>query len=613
MAKVSQLSPSEIQKFLDQTLFNIQKPGRYIGGEYNQVIKDWDSCRVKSVLAFPDIYEIGFSNIGLNILYDQVNYHSAFLAERTFSVWEDMEKAMRRNNIPLFSLESKHPIMDFDLVGISIPYETLYTNTLNLLDLAAIPIYSKDRTEEHPLIIAGGHSTFNPAPMSPFMDAFVIGDGENIFLEILNILAQFGSRDEHLDRISELNGIYVPSRYSIKQYFSGKTINDNKLKPIRKNMITHLPVSPEKPLVPNIETTHNRIAIEVMRGCSHGCRFCQAGFITRPVRERPAAEIMESLRSSIQQTGYDEISLLSLSISDYSSIQDLIIQITEEFSSVNVNLSLPSLRIESFSKGLMDSMDQRKGNFTLAPESASESMRRTINKPISEQDLLETASQIFQQGWTSIKLYFLIGLPGECIQDVEEIIALCKKVKSIGKKMIGGRARISVSINTFIPKCHTPFQWTAMDSDENIRTKHQVLRDGFRNSGIKLSFPSLESSLLEGWLSRADEKTAPVIYEAWRQGARFDAWQEYHTFETWKNAFSTCNIDPYEYSHRQIGLQEDLPWDFINTGVSKSFFMSEYQKSSEGSLTSDCRNQCYACGIQANYGIVCRSLIGETS
>ena len=611
MAQFSHPSPSEVQTFLDQVLFNIQKPGCYIGGEFNQVIKDWNSCEVRSVLAFPDVYEIGFSNLGLNILYDQVNYHSPFMAERVFSVWEDMERVMRENGIPLFSLESKHPIVDFDLVGISIPYETLYTNTLNMLDLADIPIYSKDRTEKHPIIVAGGHSTFNPAPMSPFIDAFVIGDGENIFLEILKILSQASSRDEKLEMISELDGIYVPSKYDVKQYFTGLATSENPLKPIRKNMVAHLPVPPEKPLVPNIETTHNRIAVEVMRGCSHGCRFCQAGFITRPVRERPVHQIMDSLRSAVRQTGYDEISLLSLSISDHSAVQDLVVQITDEFSSANVNLSLPSLRIESFSKDLMDSMDQRKGNFTLAPESASETMRRTINKPISEQDLLETASQIFQQGWTSIKLYFLIGLPGESVQDVEEISVLCRKVKSIGKKIIGGRARVSVSINTFIPKCHTPFQWAAMDSDENIRQKHQVLRDGFRNSGIKLSFPSLESSLLEGWLSRTDEKTAVVIYEAWKQGARFDAWQEYHTFETWKNAFSTCEIDPYEYSHRKIDLDEVLPWDFIDTGVSKSFLKREYQKSNEGSLTTDCRNLCSACGIQANFGIVCRSLTGE--
>jgi len=611
LAKHSSLSPSEIHIFLDKNLFNIQKPGRYVGGEYNQVIKDWDSCTVKSILAFPDVYEIGFSNIGLNILYDQVNNKPSFCAERTFSVWEDMEMAMRKFHIPLFSLESKHPVIDFDLVGISIPYETLYTNTLNLLDLANIPIHSKDRTEDHPIIVAGGHSTFNPAPMSAFMDAFVIGDGEDVFLEILTILSQDDSRDDHLEKISRLNGLYVPSRYNINQYFLGKYCNEKKIDPIKKNMVSHLPASPKKPLVPNIETTHNRIAIEVMRGCSHGCRFCQAGFITRPVRERPLDEIMESLRIALRQTGYDEISLLSLSISDFSSIQDLIIRISSEFTTANVNLSLPSLRIESFSKDLMDAMDQRKGNFTLAPESATAIMRQTINKPISEGDLLETAAQIFQQGWTSIKLYFLIGLPGETMQDVAEIVALCKKVKSIGKKIVAGRARISVSINTFIPKCHTPFQWVAMDLDENIRQKHQILRDGFRNSGIKVSFPSVESSLLEGWLSRADENASSVIYEAWKQGAKFDTWQEYHTFDIWKAAFSTCGINPYEYSHRQRDLQEDLPWDFIDIGVSKAFLGREYQKSMAGSLTTDCRILCHACGIQAGYGIVCRNLLGE--
>ena len=600
-------TPQEIITFLDKTLFNIKKPGRYVGGEYNQIIKDWNSIPVKIALAFPDVYEIGFSNLGLNILYNEINRETNFLAERCFSVWNDLEQSMRNSGIPLYSLESKHPIYEFDVLGISLPYETLYTNTLNLLDLSDISIYRKQRKETDPLVIAGGHATFNPAPMSAFMDAFVIGDGENVFVKILQIVSEGLSRDKTLEKISSLESVYVPSFYDPKKYFSSPEKSRN---PILKNIVAYLPPAPDKPLVPNIETTHNRISIEVMRGCSHGCRFCQAGFITRPVRERSLDEVLSFLKNAIHQTGYDEISLLSLSISDYSAIQELVSKITSEYKKLNINLSLPSLRIESFSDELMEEIDQRKGNFTLAPESASETMRHSINKPISEEALLETASFIFQKGWTSIKLYFLMGLPGETMDDVQHIVDLCKKVKAVGKKMIGGRARIAVSINTFIPKCHTPFQWIPMDSVENIAQKHRILREGLQKTGIRLSYPSIDTSLLEGWLSRADEVAAEVIYTAWKKGACFDAWQDQMDLNIWKEAFEEKGIDPFSYSHRLRSPDEELPWDFIDTGVSKAYLKEEYRKSMEGLLTSDCRFNCHTCGIQSTYHILCRDLAG---
>jgi len=603
------IDPRLINNFLERTLFNIEKPGRYLGGEYNQVTKDWDTIPIRTVLAFPDLYEIGFSNLGLRILYEEINGNFSMLAERCYSVGDDMEMAMRNNGIPLFSLESKHALHDFDVIGISIPYETLYTNTLNLLDLAGIPIHSKDRSPFDPIIMAGGHATFNPAPMSTFIDVFVIGDGEIIFSKLLQIIKEGLTREENLKRMSEMESVYVPLIHDSRNiFFTSSSISK---KTIKKNMIPFLPSSPEKPLVPNIEITHDRLAIEVMRGCSHGCRFCQAGFVTRPVRERPIKDVLSILKKSLRQTGYDEISLLSLSISDYSAIQELVFNITHEFKDLNIKLSLPSLRIESFSETLMHVINQKKGNFTLAPESASENLRQSINKNISDENLLETASLIFKKGWTSLKLYFMIGLPGENLGDVEHIIELCKQIKSIAKRMIGARARIAVSVNTFIPKCHTPFQWSAMDSIENIQKKQQLLKDGFKNTGIFLSLSPLNSSLLEGWLSRGDQRTGQVIATAWQKGAKFDAWQDRLNITLWKDAFAESGIDPSFYSHRTRSIDEPLPWDFIDIGVDKSYLQKEYQHSLEGLLTSDCRLNCHACGIQTSYNIHCHELVGE--
>jgi radical SAM family uncharacterized protein len=461
------LNPAEIQDRLDHILLTVQKPGRYTGGELNQVVKDWSADRVKFALAFPDIYDLGMSNLGLAILYDTLNQRQDVLAERAFAPWPDMEAAMRENSIPLYSLETKHPLAAFDIIGFSIPYETLYTNTLNMLNLAGLPVLSRERGEEHPLVIAGGHATFNPEPLHAFIDAFVIGEGEEVIHEIVDVYQSWrrgqGTRQELLLALAQLWGVYVPSLYQAHYHPDGtfshleKQVDQAPL-PILKRMVARLPPPPTRLIVPFVETNANRAPVEIMRGCTRGCRFCQAGMITRPVRERPVDEVL----TAIEQL--EEVGLLSLSSSDYTHILELVQAIGNCFGDQKLSISLPSLRIESFSVELMDALQEsRRRGFTLAPEAATEHMREIINKPVSTEQLLEIARQVYQRGWTTIKLYFMIGHPSETIDDVRAIAKLCKAVLAEGRKIIGGRAKVHAGVSTFVPKPHTPFQWVPCD------------------------------------------------------------------------------------------------------------------------------------------------------
>ncbi len=604
------MDKTDLVRKLDKILPTVNMPGRYTGGEFNQVKKDWQEVDVRVALLFPEIYDLGMSNLGLMILYDLINKQPDYLAERTFVPWVDMEAAIREANIPLYSLESKRPISDFDILAVSLPYESLYTNFLNALDLARIPIYAAERTDIHPLVIAGGHATFNPEPIAPFVDAVVIGEGEEIALEILEAFTGLPpglNRNDKLTHFKDIKGLYIPSFYEPVYHADGKFSNLEKILSevpdrIQKRIVGKLPPPPKNPIVPYIDTVHNRAPLEIMRGCTRGCRFCHAGIVTRPVRERPVEEILETMETLIPNTGYSEIGLLSLSSSDYTQIIELIEAINERFEGQNIAVSLPSLRIESVSVALMDALaGKRRSGFTLAPEAATERLRNIINKPISDQQLLDTAKEIYKHGWHTIKLYFMIGHPTETLADVQAIADLSKQVLHVGIQAIGNRAKVHASVGTFVPKPHTPFQWVGVSSQQDISEKLDLLQKELRGRGLKLNWNDPRETHFESWLSRGDRRLSEVIYLAWQKGAKFDAWQEHFDYNRWLDAFSETGLDPEFYSTRTRAEDEFFPWDHINSGVKKSFLLQDYQWSQEGKTRPDCREECFACGILPTY------------
>ncbi len=603
-------TPKNIHAILEEILPTVQKPGRYTGGELNQVVKDWRSISTKVALVFPDLYDLGMSNLGLAILYEIINQREDALAERAFAPWSDMEAAMRQHQVPLHSLETKHPLKDFDLIGITLPYETLYTSTLNILDLSGIPIFASDRGPDDPVVIAGGHATYNPEPMHAFIDAFVIGEGEEVILEIIDTIKQYKVKGKtSLDRsgllvaLSKIWGVYVPSLYKAYYQQDGTFIRIDSLSgsapaTVTKRIVPVLPPPPTHFIVPYIDTVHNRAPIEIMRGCTRGCRFCHAGMVNRPVRERPVDEIISAIDSALQSTGYEEIGLLSLSSSDYTQAVPLVNRVSACFSDHNLSVSLPSLRIESVSVNLMDALkDARRSGFTLAPEAATERMREIINKPVSSQQLLDTAREIFSRGWTTIKLYFMIGHPAETIEDVDAIINLCKDVRHVGRQVIGNRAKVNAGVSTFVPKPHTPFQWVPCDTMEQIQAKQEHLKKHLRGPGLKLNWNDPRGTQLEAWLSRGDRRLSAVIYRAWQNGAKFDAWGEHFQYQAWLDAFAAEGLDPDFYTHRQRPIDEVFPWEHISTGVSKKFLTEDYLWSLSGKIRIDCRQKCFACGI----------------
>lgn len=611
----------EITNKLDKILPFVQKPGRYVGSEYNRVKKSWEAVDMHAALVFPDIYDLGLPNLGIMILYEELNKRSDTLCERAYLPWLDMEHAMRENNVPLYSLESRTPLAEFDLIGFTLPYESLYTNVLNALDLAGIPLHANDRTEDDPIIIAGGHACYNPEPMAPFFDAFVIGEGEEVIHEIVNGLN--ASRRNGLNRASTLQalrsiaGIYLPVFYQ-PVYKPDQTLSTiNPISPdypavITKRLCGELPPPPTRFLVPSVDVVHNRIAMEIMRGCTRGCRFCHAGMVNRPVRERSADTIVDSIEEALKNTGYEEVALLSLSSSDYTQIGKLVDEITRRFSGRNLTISLPSLRIESFSVDLMEKLKGvRQGGFTLAPEAASDRMRNIINKPIQAEQLLSTAREIYARGWNTLKLYFMIGQPGETMEDVQGIADLSKRVIVEGRKVIGKRANLHIGVSTFVPKPHTPFQWASLDPLPVVLEKQNLLKDQLRGPGMKMTWSNPRETILEAALSRGDRNLAKVIEIAWQNGAKFDAWQDQFNYNIWMDAFDAIGISPDFYTSRKREMDEVFPWDHIHTGVTRKYLQREFERSQKGELTADCREGCHACGILTEFSNLRRDHPGD--
>lgn len=591
---------------LDSVLSRVTKPARYTGGEWNSVVKDWESTEIRVVISYPDLYEIAMSNLGLAIIYDLLNQQPDVLAERAFSPWVDMEAEMRREGIPLFGLESKRPVRDFDIFGFSLGYELTYSNVLNLLDLAGLPVLAAERGDSLPLVIAGGGCAFNPEPMAEFIDLFVVGEGEEVVLELVDAFRRWkregaGWKQELLREAARIPGIYVPSFYKVDYQSDGTVASVGPIvaeaKPLtERRIVDKLPPALTRPIVPYLQVVHDRAAVEIQRGCHQGCRFCQAGMIYRPVRERTQEEVVKAVDELVRNCGYDEISLLSLSTSDYAGISNLVNTLSRRHRGGNLILSLPSLRLDTFSVALADSFqDGKKSGFTFAPEAGTDSLRRAINKGISEEAILQTIETAWERGWRSIKLYFMVGLPTETISDIEAIVSLVRRIKNIGKR----RINIRINASTFVPKPHTPFQWVAQASPEELAARQQVLRAGLKKVGVHLSWQDPEVGLLEGVLSRGDRRLAGVIQSAWKLGCKFDAWSEHYNYEKWQNAFSECGLDPYYYACRERSVDEVLPWAHIDTGIDTGFLKREYERTRLGRETPNCSSgPCNLCGLQ---------------
>ncbi len=610
----------------DEILLKISQPARYIGGEVNMVKKDPSKVAVRFAMCFPDVYEIGMSHLGIQILYDMFNRRDDVYCERVYSPWMDLDPIMREQKIPLFAVESQDPIKKFDFLGITIQYEMCYTNILQVLELSQIPLHAEDRTEEDPIVIGGGPCTYNPEPIAPFFDLFYMGEGEVVYFDLIDrykeIKARGGSRKEFLEQAAQIPGIYVPRFYDVT-YKEDGTIeammpnNPHAPQTVSKQLVMDMSDTwyPEKPVVPYLRATQDRVVLEIMRGCIRGCRFCQAGMVYRPVRERSLEELKRLARTMLKSTGHEEISLSSLSSSDYTKLEGIVNFLIDEFDGKGVNVSLPSLRIDAFSLDVMSKVqDVKKSSLTFAPEAGSQRLRNVINKGLTEENILNGSAEAFKGGWNRVKLYFMLGLPTETVEDMQGIAELSEKVAevyydTVPKEQRHGKVQVTASTSFFVPKPFTPFQWAPMCTKEQFLERASIvnhrMKEMLNKKSLRYNWHEADVTVLEGVLARGDRKVAAVIEEAYRKGAIYDSWSEYFNNDIWMKAFETCGVDIDFYTTRERSLDEVFPWDFIDAGVTKDFLKREWANAQAETVTPNCRMRCSGCGVRKYGGGVC--------